>query len=132
MIGDLDGIHFDDRDGREIFLHSADKLYLLVYITIEIDGGAFESDLFAGRVHDRMGVIGEFVVHGDLSGKGEGGTQSEHILLRRTSISLSDAVDQFDQKEYSEAYQEKSEEYFRTYYFFLSQLPYNHIVTYIV
>jgi hypothetical protein len=47
LIRKFDSIYLQNRCDLEIFFDSADKLYLLICISIEIDGRTLESDLFS-------------------------------------------------------------------------------------
>lgn len=72
LIRNFKRIHFYDRSHFKIFFDSADKFYLLIRISVEIDGGTLESDLFPFLGGKWMSVIREIIIRDDFTGKSKG------------------------------------------------------------
>jgi len=73
-----------------------------------------------------MGIIREIIVRDDFTGKSEGCSQGIHILGDCLAKSLNDSCDKLDQKIGSHTKEDKPDDDFCIYYFFLLQLSYNH------
>ena len=113
LIRDFERIHFYDGCYLEIFFDPTDKFYFLVYIGVEIDSRAFESDGLSFLGLDGMSIGREVIVCSDLTGKCKRSSQGIHAFLRSLAEFSSDSGDKLDQKICPYTEKNESEDGFR-------------------
>jgi len=122
----FEGVYLQNRRHFKIFFDSTYKLYFLSYISIEIDTGALKPNQFSFFSSKWVSVVGEVIVCDDLTRKGKCCSQSIHSLWRTLGNSFCDSAHDFNQKIHSYTKENKPKDNFSIYYFFLSQISYNH------
>ncbi len=130
LIRNLNGIHFHDRSDFEIFFNTTDQFYLFIHIGIEIDSRAFETNFFSFFSDKWVGISRKLVISHNPTGKSKGCTQRIHIFRNGLAKSMSNSGNKLNQKICSHTEQDKSNNDFCIYYFFLLQLSYNHTTLY--